>query len=137
MSSPNPIASYTVAKLPVDQLRPSEKINVPRAWTLLKSIAEIKRWTTPILVEHRHFIIMDGHHRHFCAKELGLSLVPCILLSYDDPNLDVTYWANPEPVPIDDIIEAGLSGKLMSFKTTRHKLKVTLPGCAFELDDLR
>ncbi|ODV40525.1 hypothetical protein AWV79_06735 [Cupriavidus sp. UYMMa02A] len=89
------------------------------------------------LVEHRHFIIMDGHHRHFCAGELGLSRVPCILLSYGDPNLDVTYWANPEPVAIDDIIEAGLSGNLMSFKTTRHKLKVTLPGCVIDLDDLR
>ncbi|MCP3721147.1 ParB N-terminal domain-containing protein [Paraburkholderia sp. CNPSo 3281] len=137
MSSSKAIGTYTIDILPVSQLRPSENINVPRAQTLGKSIAETGQWTTPILVEHRHFIIMDGHHRYFCAKELDLSFVPCILLSYDDPNLNVTYWDNPAPVVIDRIIHAGLSGNLMSFKTTRHALNGTLPNCAIALNDLR
>ncbi|WP_081772125.1 ParB N-terminal domain-containing protein [Paraburkholderia nodosa] len=137
MSSPKAVATYTVVRLPVSQLRPSEKINVKRARTLIKLIAKTGQWTSPILVERSHFIIMDGHHRHFCAKELGLSFVPCILLSYDDTNLNVTYWANPERVVVDNIIHAGLSGNLMNFKTTRHRLNVTLPSCAIGLDDLR
>lgn len=94
------------------------------------------RWTRPILVEHHHLVIMDGHHRHFCATELGLSAVPCVLLSYDDPNLNVTYWSDPIPVSKSRIIQAGVSGNLMKFKTTRHRLKVALPSCSIELDEL-
>ncbi|QXE07238.1 ParB N-terminal domain-containing protein [Paraburkholderia sprentiae WSM5005] len=137
MSPAEAIPTYPVVKLPVRQLRPSEKINVPRARTLIKLIVEAGQWTTPILVEHRHSIIMDGHHRYFCAMELELSFVPCILLSYDDPNLNVTYWGNPAPAVVDHIIQAGLSGNLMSFKTTRHRLNVTLPSCAVALDELK
>ncbi|WP_090812718.1 ParB N-terminal domain-containing protein [Paraburkholderia tuberum] len=137
LSSAKLISSYTVVKVPVTQLRPSENINPGRASTLTKMIAESGRWTEPILVEHRHLVVMDGHHRHFCAKALSLSYIPCILLSYDDPNLDVTYWSDPTPVAVDQIIQAGLSGNLMSFKTTRHRLKITLPSCSIELDDLK
>ncbi|WP_292332967.1 ParB N-terminal domain-containing protein [Mesorhizobium sp.] len=128
---------YSVVNLPVSQLRPTEEINIERARTLAKMIAEEGRWTRPILVEHRHSVIMDGHHRHFCATALGLSFVPCVLLSYDDPNLHVTYWSDPAPAAVDRIVQAGLSGDLMSFKTTRHKLQVALPSCSIELDDLR
>ncbi|MGF6969450.1 hypothetical protein OKW43_006545 [Paraburkholderia sp. WC7.3g] len=137
MSSVKLISNYAIVKLPVSQLRPSEEINVARARTLAKMIAEDRRWTQPVLVEHRHFVIMDGHHRHFCAKALGLLFVPSVLLSYDDPNLHVTYWSESAPVVADQIIQAGLSGDLMSFKTTRHRLKVTLPSCSVDLDDLR
>ncbi|MER9580753.1 ParB N-terminal domain-containing protein [Mesorhizobium sp. M0276] len=137
MSPANRISNYTVVKLPVSQLRPSEEINFERARTLAKMIAKKKLWTRPMLVEHRHSMIMDGHHRHFCATELGLSFVPCVLLSYDDPNLHVTYWSEPGPVAVDRIIQAGLSGDLLSYKTTRHKLQVGLPSCSVDLDDLR
>ncbi|PDT34698.1 hypothetical protein ATY30_02625 [Sinorhizobium americanum] len=95
------------------------------------------RWTRPILVEHRHSVIMDGHHRYFCAGELDLSSVPCVLLSYDDPSLHVSYWSQPGPVDVDRIIRAGLSGELMSFKTTKHRLQTALPCCSIDLDDLR
>ncbi|MBP0596150.1 ParB N-terminal domain-containing protein [Paraburkholderia sp. LEh10] len=137
MSFEKTLSNYPVVKVPISRLRPSEEINAQRAETLAKIIAEDNRWTTPIFVEHRHCIIMDDHHRHSCAKSLGLSVVPCILLSYDDPNLQVTYWASSEPVVADRIIEAGLSGNLMSFKTTRHRLNITVPGCAISLDELR
>lgn len=82
-------SNYPVVRLPVSQLRPTEKINIDRAHTLAKMIAENGRWTRPILVEQHHSMIMDGHHRHFCAGALGLSSVPCVLLSYDDPSLHV------------------------------------------------
>ncbi|ESX43553.1 ParB N-terminal domain-containing protein [Mesorhizobium sp. C416B] len=131
------ISNYTVVKLPVSQLRPSEEINIDRGGTLAKMIAEEGRWTRPILVEHRHLVIMDGHHRLFCAIRLGLSFVPCVLLSYDDKNLHVTSWYDSAPFAVDRIIQAGLSGNLMSFKMTRHKLQVALPNCSVDLDDLR
>lgn len=137
MSAAKIIPNYTVVKLAVSQLRPSEEINLDHGRTLAEVIAEEGRWTQPILVELRHRVIMDGHHRHFSAKALGLWLVPCVLLSYDDPNLHVTYWSDSAPVDVGKIIHAGLSGHLMNFKTTRHELKDPLPRCSIHLDDLR
>ncbi|MCK1507961.1 ParB N-terminal domain-containing protein [Bradyrhizobium sp. 18] len=131
------LTNYSILKLPVSQLRPSEKINVEAARMLAKTIAEKGKWIQPILVENRHRVIMDGHHRHFCATLLGLSFIPCVLLSYGDPNLDVTYWSDSAPVAVDQIIQAGLSGELMKLKTTRHRLQVPLPTCSVDLDDLR
>lgn len=137
MPSAQLISNYTVVKLPVSQLLPSEEINIERARTLARMITEKGRWTRPIFVEYRHSVIMDGHHRLFCAGELGLLSVPCVLLSYDDPNLHVAYWSKPSPVDVESIIKAGLSGNLMGFKTTNHKLRIALPCCSIDLDDLR
>lgn len=133
----NLASNYAVVKLPVRQLRPTEEVNVEDARILTNIIAKERRWNRPILVEHRHSVIMDGHHRYFSAIALRLSVVPCVLLSYDDPNLQVTYWSNSAPVAVDRIIQAGLSGELMSYKTTRHQLLVPLPSCSVDLDDLR
>ncbi|MFC0804487.1 ParB N-terminal domain-containing protein [Ensifer sp. P24N7] len=132
-----PNSNFSVVRLPVSQLRPTERINIDRAHTLAKMIAENGRWTRPILVEQHHSVIMDGHHRHFCATALKLSFVPCVLLSYDDPNLHVSYWSDPTPVCVEQIIQAGLTGDLLNFKTTRHTLQVALPTCSVALDDLR
>lgn len=131
------IYNYDIVKIPLSKLRPSEKINVDAARMLARTIAEKGQWILPLLVENRYCVIMDGHHRYFSATLLRLSFVPCVLLSYDDPNLRVTYWSDPEPFAVDRIIQAGLSGDLMSFKTTRHHLQVPLPSCAVDLDELR
>ncbi|OAF19840.1 ParB N-terminal domain-containing protein [Bradyrhizobium neotropicale] len=131
------ISNYNIVTLPVAQLRPSEEIELERAQMLAQVIAEEGRWTQPILVECSQSVIMDGHHRHFCATTLNLSFVPCVVLSYDDPNLDVTYWRDSTPVDVEQIIKAGLSGDLMKSKTTRHRLHVQLPSCSVDLNELK
>lgn len=129
-------SNYSIIKVPVTRLRPTEEIDIERARLLAKAIKEEGRWTEPILVERSHSVIMDGHHRHFCAIRLCLAVVPCVLLSYDDPNLEVTYWANGAPVDVGRIIKAGLSGDLMKYKTTRHRLHGPLPSCSVHLEEL-
>jgi L-serine kinase (ADP) len=127
---------YTVVVLPIDQLRPTEEINIDRAQTLSRKIAADGLWTRPIFIEHNHSVIMDGHHRCYCALQLGLSRVPCIQLSYFDPNVHVTSWSDQTPFDVDRIIQAGLSGHLLGFKATRHKLRVALPAYSIPLEQL-
>ena len=129
-------ATYTVSLLEVDCLRPTEKINIDRAQSLSDLISTEGRWTAPILIEQRDFLVMDGHHRLFCAKDLGLSFIPCVLLSYRDSNLRVTSWSSPEPFNVDLIVDAGLSGDLLGFKTTKHKLHGPRPVCSIPLEQL-
>lgn len=130
-------SNYTITTLPITQLRASEEIDLERARMLTEVIAEEGRWRQPILVERDQSVIMDGHHRHFCAIALDLSFVPCVILSYDDPNLEVTYWRDGTPVDVGRIIKAGVSGDLMRLKTTRHRLQSPLPSCSIDLNDLR
>jgi L-serine kinase (ADP) len=132
----NFVFDYTVVTLPVSQLRPTEEINIDRAQTLSRKIAADGLWTQPILIERNHSVIMDGHHRRYCAQQLGLARVPCIQLSYVDPNVHVTSWFDQTPFDVDRIIKAGLSGELLGFKTTRHKLHVALPAHTIPLDQL-
>lgn len=131
------VSNYAIVKLAVTQLRPSEEINPDRARMLAKAIVQEGRWTQPLLVERHQSVIMDGHHRRFSAMTLNLSFVPCILLSYDDPNLQVTYWRDNSPANVRRIINAGLSGDLMKYKTTRHRLQVSVPSCSVALTDLK
>lgn len=121
----------------VDELHASEKINISRARSLKQKIADEDRWTMPILVEKQHYVVMDGHHRLWAARELGLACIPCLMLGYDDPNLELTRWADGQAFPPNRVIEAGLSGELLDFKTTRHALKAAVQNPSFSLGRLR
>lgn len=128
---------YKTTLLNVRDLLPTEEINRDRAVSLSQKIKQDGTWTRPLFIELTKFVIMDGHHRLFVAGLLGLARVPCVCLAYDDPNLQVMYWSKPAPYPTNDIIKAGVSGKLLGFKTTRHALSAETPRCVVPLQDLR
>ncbi|MDD3267048.1 MAG: ParB N-terminal domain-containing protein [Burkholderiales bacterium] len=75
-------------------LKPTEGFDPQRASELMLSIKNRNKWTTPIMVEKNHLVIMDGHHRHQVAQMLNLKMIPCILLSYDNPLLKLSSRIN-------------------------------------------
>ena len=120
----NPMEQRTIKYLPEqitrDDLRPTEQINEGRMRSLAKQIEHNGLWTKPILIEASSMAIMDGHHRFHASKLLGLKRLPCLVLSYDDPNLSVVSWAGGAPFDPARILEAANSGVLLGFKTTKH-----------------
>lgn len=110
----------------VSQLRPSECVNEGRVESLARKIASDGKWLHPLLVEADNLVVMDGHHRLAASKLLGLSYLPCILLSYQHPLLTVTSWADSRPFDPTKIVEAGISGNLLSFKSTKHHLATSI-----------
>jgi hypothetical protein len=108
-------------------LKPTEEYDPSRAKSLIKKIETEGVWLHPLLVENNNYTIMDGHHRHQAAKTLGLLLIPCFLLSYDNPHLKLSSRRQEKEIYRQDIIKAGLTGNLLPYKSTRHQLLLKLP----------
>jgi hypothetical protein len=74
----------------------------------------------PVLVDKNTMIILDGHHRCAALKKLGLSRVPVRLVDYTSEAVRVIAWRKGERITKNMVIRAGLSGKLLRIKTSRH-----------------
>ena len=127
----------SVELVDVTKLRRHEQIDLDKADALLKDFVAEPIWTVPLLVERRSNVILDGHHRFWCACQLGLVSVPALLIEYCDADLTLETWRPGTPVTIDDVLTAASSGALMAHKTSRHRLSRPLPSCSYPLSDLR
>lgn len=98
--NPRPIetaaAKPKLALLPPDRLKPTEEFLPERLGEVAARVLADGGWKTPILVERRTLVVMDGHHRREFALRHGLMLVPCLLLDYADVALEAaatTCWS--------------------------------------------
>lgn len=116
---------------------PSEEVIDADVAALAERIAQMDRWTTPISVEARTGIIMDGNHRWLAAKRLGLGRVPCFLLDYADPRVSVFEWESGRPFDLASIFDIARTRQVFPYKTTRHLFAPPLPRCDVPLSQLR
>lgn len=109
----------------IKSLLPTERFSEKRVQHLINIILKAESWTTPICIEINSHAIMDGHHRWEVAKRLGLSLIPCLRISYDKVRVmsrRKNYIVTPEVV-----IQAALSKNLLPYKTTKHVFIFKVP----------
>jgi hypothetical protein len=76
----------------------------------------------PIIVDKGTRIILDGHHRYRSLKELGCSKIPAILVDYTSSEIIVIPWRDNDIVTKEDVKKAGLTGKKLPPKTSRHMI---------------
>lgn len=122
--------------LPLQNLHRHEQIDLERATTLLNDIGAAGIWTQPLLVEKHSRVVLDGHHRFWCACQIGLVSIPAILIEYCDPDLTLETWRADFPVTMDDVLTAARTGALLPIKTSRHRLARKLPTCEIALSAL-
>jgi hypothetical protein len=114
--------------LPIDELKPHEK-GSPIYLELLKQ--EILRdgvLKYPIIADEKTRVILDGMHRWLALKSLGYTLIPVILAdAFQNPKIRVgrrrihRYTCDlDDEIAIEKVISAGLSGRLMKPRSTRH-----------------
>jgi len=113
-----------------------EEIDRDRAQTLLDEMIELDAWTHPILVERDTDVILDGHHRYWCAEQLGLDLVPVFKVSYDDPALVLSSWRSDMTLVPGKVVAAARSGRLFPKKTSRHVYAPGIITCSIPLKQL-
>jgi len=92
---------------------------------VLQLAYEIKRdglLKYPILVEAKTRIILDGHHRYHALKLLGAKYVPVFLVDYYKDPITVGSWRKNFNITKQIVLKAGLSGKKLPTKTSRHIL---------------
>ena len=105
------------------------------AW-LRDKILEEGIWTVPLKVEKNLNLVMDGQHRMEVAKDIGLSVVPCLIYSYEE----VEVWSLRKNYEVNSklIVERVLNKDIYPYKTAKHAFpdgsEIT---CKFTLDELK
>ena len=128
-----------VQLIPVEVLKPHEQVIQKKVTQLEKMTMRWNAYTKPLLVDGATGTILDGHHRFEIAKRLGLQCLPCVVVDYlEDDSIALMLWSNSdrEVITKQDVIDAGMSGDLMSPKTSRHLLSDDLPPISVPLSRL-
>lgn len=125
--------------VPIERLRSHEGLDPKLVAEIRESIGREGVLLEPILVERRHDVILNGHHRVAALRELGCRRVPAYVVDYFDARIELTLWrhADVDSVTKEDVIERALRGNLFPPKTTRHIVHFALRVVATPLESLR
>ena len=115
------------ALVPVDSLRPIEKINPHHFHGIEEDILASDTMLRPLIVDKVTLAVLDGSHRYALLVKHGFELAPVILCDYDDESIfvgthighrfmfDAKKWISKKHVRA-----TAISGKLYEPRTTRH-----------------
>lgn len=128
---------WRIEILRLNELREHEEINPAYLEELLQEIVRDGVLKKPIIVDCRTMIILDGHHRYNVLRKLGAQYIPALLVDYCSDRVKVGSWRKNWRVSKELVIEAGLSGKKLPYKTSRHRLVgVEIPDVNIPLEKL-
>jgi len=106
----------------IDDLRPPEHIRKEHYEHLLSQIKR-NRFVVPIIIDSRHKVILDGHHRYNALKALNFKEIPAIEVDYERKDVQLFQRRKAYPVSKKLVISRALAGRLFPPKTTRHIIK--------------
>jgi hypothetical protein len=119
--------NMTVAFLPIDELKPHEKGSPLYLELLKREILKDGVLKYPIIADEKTHVILDGMHRWLALKSLGYASVPVMLVDAFQSEIHVgkrridRYIKNSgQDFTVDQVISTGLSGRLMTPRSTRH-----------------
>jgi hypothetical protein len=120
--------SLGIEVVPIDDLKPHEMGSPLYLKLLTQELVRDGMLKHPIIADERTYVILDGMHRWLALKSLGYTLMPVMFAdAFQNPKIRVgkrrihRYVNNPvEEIPIERVISAGLTGRLMKPRSTRH-----------------
>ena len=111
----------TIQLLRPQELRPHEAIIFSRALSVLAHILWAGAIRVPILIDSKTGVILDGHHRWWVSKRLGLAHDPCYCVDYlNDGDIRCEPRRAEIPVTKELVISTACAGVVFPAKTTRH-----------------
>lgn len=113
---------YVVQLLPLTELLRHEEHDPEYALRLSKTILLDGALWQPVVVEEYTLTLLDGHHRVAALTCLGCRYVPSVLLKYDDPRIALDSWRPDQSISKSMVLDAAMHGRLLPFKTSRHRL---------------
>lgn len=114
------MTNYQIQNIAIELLKPHEEICPIHLRNLMARIKKNECIKNPIIVDKGTMVILDGHHRYNSLKLMGYNFAPCCLVDYQSSDIGVTCWRDEEKISKNEVIAAGLSGKLLPHKTSRH-----------------
>lgn len=122
----------------IDTLKLHEAVSSSRLHKLQAQISADRCIKVPIIVDKKSMVILDGHHRFNCCKNLGLKKIPCMLVDYlEDPKIRVSSRKKRFKITKKIVLAAGLNGFLFPNKTTRHSLPYKFKNLFIPLTNLQ
>lgn len=120
--SPNCIEGVFLVN--VDDLRPHEATIEQRRDGLSSYVDSLPVKTLPaLIIDSKHQVVIDGHHRLSLFKQSGMSIVPAVFVNYYCEDIFVNPPASTSPTTKDDVINAGLKGEVLPPKSTQHMVR--------------
>jgi hypothetical protein len=130
--------NYEIKKVGLALLKQHEMIIGCHLAKLMGEMEDDGFISDPVIVDRDTMVILDGHHRFNILKKLGLRLCPVCLVDYkNDAAITVDCWRDGEKITKEEVLSAGLSGKLLEPKTSKHNIPNRPVSMRFAFDELR
>jgi len=108
----------------LDKLKQHEEVDPAHLKALKEEIESDTILKFAIVVDKNTNVILDGEHRFDSLKELGCKSIPVIYIDYNSPDIEVQSWRNNPRLTKKAVIEAGLSGRKLPPKTSKHMIRI-------------
>tara|TARA_X000000950_G_scaffold268086_1_gene345228 strand:- start:105 stop:542 length:438 start_codon:yes stop_codon:yes gene_type:complete len=106
-------------------LLPHEEIDESNLKKLIQFILEENKFTTPIIVDKKTNLIIDGHHRFFAAKSLKLQKIPVFQINYLQKEITVKEKSSEGKILSKKlIIKFSKAQTLLPKKSTFHEINI-------------
>jgi len=112
------VVGFGIIKL--EELKEHEEVSLDHLTQIKQEIERDGFLKNPIIVDKNTKIILDGHHRFNSLKQLNCNKIIAYFVDYNSPKIKVQNWRKGEKVIKKDVIKAGLTGKKLPCKTSRH-----------------
>ncbi|MGB9740597.1 MAG: ParB N-terminal domain-containing protein, partial [Candidatus Bathyarchaeales archaeon] len=109
----------------LNELKQHEDVDLQHLKDLIQKIASDKILKFAIVADKNTNVILDGQHRFNALKNLGCKKIPVVYVDYNSHDILVQSWRKDKKLTKKDVIEAGLSGKKLPPKSSRHMIKMS------------
>ena len=113
-----------VTIVPIDDLKEHEEVDPDHLQSIKQEIESARAVKLAVIADVNTNVVLDGEHRLTALRELGCSRVPVVFVKYLSHKILVDSWVVGGRLTKGAVIAAGLSGRRLPSKTSRHQISV-------------
>lgn len=107
----------------IDDLHAHEGTDPNLIDKLMKEMVSSGILRKAVTVDENTQVILNGTHRYEVLKLMGCRLIPVVYVNYNSPDIVVTCWRDNSQISKKEILEAGLSGRKLPPKSSKHLIR--------------
>ena len=112
-----------MVRLDPNRVRQHEEVEPPRLRRVVAAMKKAGALRKAVVADEKTLVLLDGTHRLEALRRLGCRSVPVLLVDYTSDEIVVNPGARKVRYTKEQVLEAGLSGKKLPPKSTRHMVR--------------